>query len=178
MPTFRDVLVLGIRALGAHAALMAALSAVAVQPVAAQVIPRVRSHDARIVAAIARGRGASPTFRRLVETIEATDGLVFVDEGRCEGGVRACLLPLVTVAGRSRVLRIFVNLRKAPGCEMVEMIGHELQHAIEVLTHPGIRSDVQAYNFFDMVGRTSAGRFETDAAMEAGLAIAREGCHD
>ena len=178
MPTIRDVLVLGIRALGAHAALAAALSAVAVQPVEAQAGLRVRSHSAPIVAAIARGRGASPTFRRLVETIDASDGLVFVDEGRCAGGVRACLLPLVTVAGPSRVLRILVNLRKAHGCEMVEMIGHELQHAIEVLTHPGIKSDVQVYNFFYLVGRTSAVRFETEAAVEAGLAISREGCND
>ena len=101
---------------------------------------------------------------------------MFVDEGRCAGGVRACLLPLVTVAGPSRVLRILVNLRKAPGCEAVEMIGHELQHAIEILSHPGIKSDVQAYHFFHMVGRTSADRFETDAAMEAGIAIGKEGC--
>ena len=96
----------------------------------------------------------------------------------CAGGVRACLLPLVTVAGPSRVLRIQVNLRKAQGCETMQMIGHELQHAIEVLRHPGIRSDVQAYNFFHLVGRTSADRFETDAAMQAGLAIASEGCED
>ena len=171
----RDALVLGIRALGV-AALAAALSAVAVQPVAAQAFPRVRSHSARIVDAIARGTGASPTFRRLVETIDATDGLVFVDEGRCGGGVRACLLPLVTLAGPSRLLRILVNLRKAPGCETFEMIGHELQHAIEVLSHAGIRSDVQVYHFFHRVGRTSADRFETDAAMQVGIAIGDEAC--
>jgi hypothetical protein len=174
----RGSFVLAIRALGVHAVLIAALSAVAGQPAAAQAGPRVRSHSARIVAAIARGTGSSPTFRRLVETIDATDGLVFVDEGICRVGVRACLVPTVTVAGPSRVLHILVNLRKAQGCGTVAMIGHELQHAIEVLGHPGIRTDIQVYNFFDLVGRTGAGRFETKAAIQAGLAIESEGCGD
>ena len=177
--TIRQALVLGIRVLGLHAALITTLSGAAVQPVAAQagaIEPRVRSENARIVEAIARGRKGSPTFRRLIETVDATDGLVFVDEGVCAGGVRACLLLSVTVAGPSRLLRIVVNLRKAPGCETVEMIGHELQHAIELLRNPGIRSDIQAFNFFYNVGRTSARRFETEAAMQAGIAIATEGC--
>jgi len=177
--TIRQALVLGIRVLGLHAALITTLSGAAVQPVAAQAgasVPRVRSESTRIAEAIARGREGSLTFRRLIETIEATDGLVFVDEGVCAGGVRACLLLSVTVAGPSRLLRIVVNLRKAPGCEAVEMIGHELQHAIELLRNPGIRSDIQAFNFFYNVGRTSARRFETEAAMQAGIAIATEGC--
>ncbi len=101
---------------------------------------------------------------------------MFVDEGVCPDGVRVCLLMSVTVAGPSRLLRIVVNLRKAPGCEAVEMIGHELQHAIEILRDPRIRSDMQAYNFFYNVGRTSARRFETEAAMQAGIAVAAEGC--
>jgi hypothetical protein len=58
------------------------------------------------------------------------------------------------------------------------MIGQELQHAIEVLGNPGIRTDIQVYNFFDLVGRASAGRFETEAAIQAGLAIAGEGYGD
>ena len=56
------------------------------------------------------------------------------------------------------------------------MIGHELQHAIELLRNPGIRSDIQAYNFFYGVARTSSSRFETEPAMQAGIAIGREGC--
>lgn len=176
----RRALVLRIQVLGMHAALITALSSVAVLPVAAQdlvTLPRVRSHSARVVEAIDRGTKSSPTFRRLIETIDATDGLVFVDEGLCTNGVRACLVLSVTVAGPSRVLRILVNLRKAArGCETIEMIGHELQHAIEVLSNPRVRTDRQVYNFFDVVGRTSAGRFETKAALKTGIAIAREGC--
>ena len=130
-----------------------------------------------IVDAIARGTAASPTLRRLIETIDATDGIVYVDEGECGHTVRACLLPLVQVAGPNRVLRILVNLRKARGCDLVEVIGHELQHAMEILGDPRIRTDIQAYNFFDVMGRRpTAGRFETRAALQIAVAISREAC--
>ena len=99
-------------------------------------VPRVRSHSPRIVDAIARGTAASPTLRRLIDTIDATDGIVYVDDGECGHAVRACLTPLVQVAGPNRVLRILVSLRKARGCELVEVIGHELQHAMEILGDP------------------------------------------
>ena len=143
----------------------------------AAILPRVRSSSARIVEAIAGGVERSATFRGLVDTIDGTDGLVFVEEGDCgHSGVRACLLLSVTVAGSNRLLRILVDLRKAPGCELVEAIGHELRHAVEVLHERRIRSDQQVVNFFDMLGRTQPDRFETDKAMEAGLAVSREAC--
>jgi hypothetical protein len=163
-----------------RAALMGAVCVVAVQVVTAQntvTVPRVRSSSARIVEAIAGGVERSATFRGLVDNIDATDGLVFVEEGACgHTGVRACLLSSVTVSGPNRLLRILVETNKAPGCELVEAIGHELQHAVEVLHERRIRSDLQIHNFFDMLGRTASVRFETDKAMEAGLAVSREAC--
>ena len=140
-------------------------------------LPRVRSHEPRIVDAIARGTAVSPTLRRLVDTIDATDGIVYVDDGKCGYIVRACLLPLVQVAGPSRVLRIQVNLREVHGCELVEVIGHELQHATEILADPRIRTDIQAYNFFAVTRlRPDSGRFETKAALQIAVVISREAC--
>jgi hypothetical protein len=133
-------------------ALMGAVCVAAVQLVTTQdtaTVPRVRSHSARIVDAIARGVERSATFRGLVDTIDATDGLVFVEEGRCgHSGIRACLLLSVTIAGPHRLLRILVETNKAPGCELVEAIGHELQHAVEVLRDRHIRTDPQTPQFF------------------------------
>ena len=166
--------------LGTRGALIVVLSVAVVQPTEGQdsrTGPRVRSHSPHIVEAIARGTAASPTLRRLIDTVDATDGIVYVDEGECGHTVRACLLPLVQVAGPNRVLRILVNLRKARGCDLVEVIGHELQHAMEILGDPRIRTDVQAYNFFDVMGRRpEAGRFETRAALQMAVAIGREAC--
>jgi hypothetical protein len=167
------------RVLGIYAALVTVLSVVAVESVAAQNVPalvRLRSHSARITAAISEGTERSATFRRLVGTIDASDGLVYVEEGECGHSVSACLLLSVTIAGPSRVLHIRVNLRKAPGCELVEVIGHELQHAVEVLRERRIRSTSQIYHFFDGIGPTGVGRFETADAMDVGLDVAHEAC--
>jgi len=170
----------GSRTLAVRSAFLIAVSVALVQPTEGQDqpgVPRVRSHTPLIVDAIARGTPASPTLRRLIDTIDTTDGMVYVDDGECGHAVRACLLPLVLVAGPNRVLRILVSLRKAHGCELVEVIGHELQHAMEILGDPRIRTDIQAYNRFAVPGLLTEGnRFETRAALQTADAISREAC--
>ena len=154
-------------------------SIMAVESVAAQDVPRaprIRSDNARITGAISHGTERSGTFRHLVDSVEASDGLVYVIDGECGHSVNACLLLSITTAGQFRVLRIRVALRKTPGCELVEVIGHELQHAVEVLREPRIRNNSQMYHFFGGIGPTGLGRFETAAAINAGLDVAREAC--
>ena len=147
----------GVSLSAVRGTLMGAAGVAAVHVVTAQdtpTVPRVRSHSARIVDAIAQGVERSATFRGLIDTIDATDGLVFVDDGRCgHSGIRACLLLSVTIAGPHRLLRIIVETKKAPGCELVEAVGHELQHAVEVLRKRHIRTDPQIRNLFDTLAR-------------------------
>jgi len=165
--------------LGIQTAIVTVLSLTAVESVAAQDVPgapRIRSDSTRITGAIAHGNERSGTFRHLVDSIEASDGLVYVIEGECGHGVNACLLLSITTAGPFRVLRIRVALRKTPGCQLVEVIGHELQHAVEVLLEPRIRTNQQMYHFFGGIGPTGLGRFETAAAINAGLDVAHEAC--
>ena len=108
-------------------------------------IPRVRSTDARIAALIARAVDQSATFRSLVDRVAATDGIVYIETGRC-GGVRACLTLQVTVAKPYRILWIIVDPRR-PACEVMASVGHELWHALEVLREPSIRSTGALYFF-------------------------------
>jgi hypothetical protein len=68
--------------------LLLLLSIVVNQP---QVGPRVRSNHPYIRAMIADAQVRTATFRRLLATIAATDGIVYVEEGDCRHGVRACL---------------------------------------------------------------------------------------
>jgi len=141
-----------------------------------QNLPRVRTPSPGIADAIAQGIQRSPTFRRLVESIDGTDGLVYVEEGVCRYSARACLVMSVTIAGPHRVLHIRVNRRRAAGCRLVELVGHELQHAVEVLSNPTIRSDVEMVNFFDRIRQTGSVRFETAAALQTSIDVAREVC--
>lgn len=53
-------------------------------------LARVRSEDSQIAAVIWRASERSTTLRRLIATIDRTDGLVYVENGKCGHGVRAC----------------------------------------------------------------------------------------
>src|SRR4029077_9546574 len=57
---------------------------------------RVRSTDAALLHLIEEGMERSATFRAVVETIDRTDGVVYVEFGYCAfGRVNGCLLPFV-----------------------------------------------------------------------------------
>ena len=148
------------------------------QPAAPQVpaITRVRSENPLLSAAIVQGAERSTTFRRLIERIDATDGLVYVMEGKCGQGVRACLHMSLELSGTNRLLRILVNPRRAPGCELMGSLGHELQHALEALRNPNVRTSFGLSSFFHQIGPEGPRRFETPEAIQAGLAVEKEAC--
>ena len=139
----------------------------------APAMPRVRSENPMIAQLIAAAPAASVTFRALVEAINDTDGIVYVESGQCGHGVRACLTHNIHVAGPNRILRIVVNLRR-DRTELIAAIGHELHHAVEVLHEPGITTTQGMFLHLYGVSMTSTGRFETQAAFEAGIQIERE----
>ena len=137
---------------------------------------RVRAVGSAVVAAIAEGIERSTTFRHLVESIDMTDGLVYVQHGDCKRRVLACLHLSVVVSGRNRILRVLVSPRIARDCERTSLIGHELQHALEVLSNPQIRNWRQMFFYFQQIGSTSSGAFETDAAIWIGVRVEEEAC--
>jgi hypothetical protein len=138
-------------------------------------LPHVRSRHQPLRALIARGIEQSPTFRRLVETIEASDGIVYIEPGVCKHGVRACLVQVASAGGR-RFLFVKVDITKADRA-LIGSIGHELQHAVEVLTNPAVKDYSDLYFFYKSNrdrGAFSSPAFETRAAIEAGETVADE----
>ena len=141
--------------------------------------PRVRDNGDPAVAMLLRdAQEHSVTFRRLLETIGATDGVVYVEQGKCRPGMRACLLMTVTASGPNRILKVHVDIAR-DRAEVIGSIGHELQHAIEVLKERGIRTDGQMYQFFDRLAGSPASRlgqleFETEEAVSVGLNVRAE----
>ena len=114
----------------------------------------------------------SQTFRGLVAAIEATDGLVYLRVGKC-GRLRACFLHQITVAGPYRVLNIIVDAQHHD-LSLMGAIGHELQHALEVLGDAQIRTDVALFAFYRLHGLKMKGVIETRAAIAAGDAVRDE----
>jgi hypothetical protein len=139
---------------------------------------RVRSSgDATVTTLLHDASERSATFRHLVETIGHTNGLVYVDPGKCKPGFAACLVMSVTVSGPNRLLRVLVDTSRKPP-EAMASIGHELQHAIEALSEPGVTNGALLYGFFERLAGspTATGQleFETDAAVRAGDLILHE----
>jgi hypothetical protein len=133
----------------------------------------VRSSNPAIGALIREAAERSATFRGLVETIDASDGIVYVESGQCGHGVRACLAG-VTGARGHRILHIKVDIRKAEW-DLMGSIGHELRHAVEVLGEPTVTSNAAMYLFYKRIGqRGTRSAFETRDAFEAGEAVRAE----
>ena len=137
------------------------------------VSPRVRSGHPYIRAMIAEAARRSATFRRLVSDIEATDGIVYVEQGACGHRVHACLAMAVTPAGDYRILKVLIDARQRDWNVMAS-IGHELQHALEVLTNTRGTRFEGIFFFYQREGVTTGDSFETTAAVRIGTAVERD----
>ena len=115
-------------------------------------IGHVRSHHPGLRTMIATASDQSPTFRRMVETIDASDGIVYIEPGACGHGVRACLVK-VTSAGKYRSLFVKVDIVGADR-QVMASIGHELRHAIEILGEPGVTNPASMHFFYKYQPRT------------------------
>ena len=136
----------------------------------------IRTESPTVRSAITLATERSATFRRLVESLEATDGMIYIVEGQCPRGVGACLHLSVGIAGPRRLLRILVNPRWSPGCDLVQSIAHELQHAREALADTNVRTTMALFRLFERIGPTTSGTFETADAIEMGRVVGRETC--
>jgi hypothetical protein len=145
---------------------------------AAADMPRVRSSSAFIRQMIDDAIEASPTFRKLVGAIGATDGIIYIEEGVCYHGVRACLSLDVTKAAGFRFLRVLIDLPGAVSrnarLDLMATLGHELWHALEVLTERGLATSAAIFQFYAREAPTSNLSFETQAAISVGARVRRE----
>ena len=140
-------------------------------------LQRLRTESQTVRDAVARGLEASASFLALHEALDATDGMVYIDEATCRTpGMRACLYLSMRSTGTFRLLRIAVSPRRAPGCLMLASIGHELRHALEALSDARVRRGTDMYLFFQRISIERHGAFETQAAIDAGDAIHKEAC--
>jgi hypothetical protein len=134
--------------------------------------PRVRSSDRALADLIDQAARQSETFRRLVATIQASNGIVYVEPGTCGHFVRACLKLAMQVSGLNRLLHVVIDRQKRDSdVEVMASIGHELQHVIEALSDPSVTDGVKLYFFFRRYAPTGENRFETTTAVDAGDAV-------
>ena len=143
---------------------------------ASEPIPRVRTTDPVLRGLLTEGIARSATFRTIVERIDRTDGIVYVEPGTCSiTAALACLLIDVHEAGQTRYLNIHVRPHRSSSDERISIVGHELQHANEVLSARWVRTAADAYSLFMRIGSAESVRnFETAEAIRVGDAVASE----
>jgi hypothetical protein len=139
----------------------------------------VRSTDSAMLDILREGSRRSETFESLVDALDQTSTIVYVERGVCGfGHYAACLPHAVTVVGSVRYLRILVDPSRAG--DVIALIAHELQHALEIAHAPAIRTGDDMTAVFRRIGRSpSCPRgvpdcFETSAALAIGDAVLRE----
>jgi hypothetical protein len=136
---------------------------------------RVRSDSARLTALIAEATERSATFRDLIARIDASDGIVRIEEGRCPHGLLACLPWRVTLAGSYRILFVYLHAARSD-VDVIVSMGHELRHALEVLDDPSLRSDWAIRQFYlaRLSWNSPTPTPETRAAIKTGEDVYRE----
>jgi len=135
----------------------------------------VRSHSSAIRALIQRAIDRSATFRQLVATINGRDAIVYVEDGACGRGVRACV-GILSAAGGHRMLWVKIDTRKEADWNLMGSIGHELRHTVEILDDPTVTNSTAMFFFYQRIGYlgTKQGARETRTAINAGDAVRSE----
>ena len=148
-------------------------SVLLIQPVQPP-IPRLRptSDVARDLLAEAMSR--SPTIKRLVRDLEASDLFVYV-ELRHDIGAAPAETAFMVANHAGRFLRVTVDARFEPR-RRIELLGHELRHALEIAAAPLVRDAAGMRRLFSDIGWTlrKSLAYETVAAVDAERQVSRE----
>jgi hypothetical protein len=115
----------------------------------------VRSTDPRVQEWLRLGAAESQTFRTLLNALGESDVIVHVQP--VDRLMTAGQTYFVTATSSVRYVRIEISFRGNAN-DTVALIGHELQHAVEIAQQPGIR-DRQALALFykGMPGNSMSG---------------------
>jgi len=134
----------------------------------------VRSVEKSLNRLIDDGRRRSPTFARLAETIDEHRAIVYVEpRDVLKAGLTGAVPSVIIQApGGMRYVRVWI-LRGRPPDDLIETIGHELQHVIELLETEA--DDTVSDHLSDTTRSrdpaTGLWMIETDAARHAGEAV-------
>jgi hypothetical protein len=135
----------------------------------------VRSTQERTVRMLAVGAERSPTIARLRATLEQSDVIVYVETSRNLAPSIDGRLTLLNAGHGHRYLRIDIRQSLTPR-EMLAILGHELQHAVEVAQAHDVRDDRSLIELYRRIGvsRDARSHFETLAARAAGSRVRAE----
>jgi hypothetical protein len=135
---------------------------------------RVRTQDRSVRQLLKRGFNYSATFAGLMARLEQGNVIVYVEEvPRLPGALEGRMLMLPTAHGQ-RYVRIQIVLRGTL-VESVALLGHELQHAVEVAQEAAVDDQQKLAALYQRIGHSGGAHvYDTIAAQEIGRLIRRE----
>jgi hypothetical protein len=136
---------------------------------------RVRAADSIIQELLTDGLHRSPTFARLLTSLNRRDVIVYVERVMTLPRDTMGRLTIVPVLGRQRYLRIQIrgDLSRS---DAIALIGHEMTHALEVADDPDVRDSRSLATLYQRIGHSSGGEhvYDTMAARDTGRKVRRE----
>ena len=138
---------------------------------------RIRPQDSRLADLIQDGIAHSPTFRAIVNRIEAGNVIIYVSLSPTMKSSLAGKLTWMTRAGAYRYLRATISTEQNR-LQMIATLAHELQHALEVSGDDTVMDQRSLLGLYQRIGLPSASGlnagWETVAAQETGFQVRRE----
>lgn len=142
------------------------------------VASRLRFTDPVIRETVIRGASRSKTFRDLLTRLAASDLVVYVE--------RAGPSPHTHPPGHIRFVGatppnryVLITVRAVRSTDsVVALLGHELQHAVEIADAPWVVDEETYRELYQAIGKASCGAprwcFDTKAAVKAGYRVLHE----
>jgi hypothetical protein len=140
-----------------------------------QPFARIRPTGSHAAVTLQRGLRCCPTVRALVEQLERSDLIVYVTCARRPAGRSAASLQFMHATTEFRFVQIVIDIELALP-QRLTLLGHELQHALEVAANPGIhdrKSFLQYYAQID-VRHQDPRALDTEAARQTGERVRQE----
>jgi hypothetical protein len=139
-------------------------------------VPRVRTADGRIKAALAEGQQRSASFRRVLQRVEELDVIVYVEMQPLLRRRLAGTTTWVTATENFRYVRVSLNPALSK-FHIVAALAHELQHVAEIGGAASIvdtRSLTDYYREAGIEKQTPSDEWETEAAKVTGQMVRQE----
>ena len=139
----------------------------------------VRTTSSRLAGLIRDGVRFSPTFQTLADRLCRSDLIVYVDVEHFPPHGLEGRLTFVGSAPGARYVRI--RVASVPdAARQIAIIGHELQHAVEIADHPAIVDEQSLGREYARIGYSGNAfvphtqTFDTEAAIKAGKRVLQE----
>jgi len=136
--------------------------------------PRVRPTGPRAAYTLGRGLERCPTIRALVAALQKSDLIVYIAVRPRTVGPAASIA-FLSASSVSRFLRVTLrNDLSTP--QMISLLGHELQHALEVARAPAIRDrqSLDAHYRCTGLDTSNPNAFDTEEALQVGARVRQE----